>query len=152
MATKFTSSEQIREAIANDYKSLEDIINNLVSKTDFCVGETHVDCDSITIRLVIYTNPEKNETVRWSNLTLSLEDDEIFEPGKGKQFKTNIGTTGEFSLEDTSKDSRANFYIQVGKVLGNAKMLGEIKNAMIVHADAIRDLRNEYKKLREKEA
>lgn len=142
----YTSSEQVKEAIFNNYKSLEDIVNNLVSKTDFRVGETCAGSNSITIELIIYTDLEKEETVRWNSLKLSLEDD-VFKTGKGRQFKTNIGTTGEFSLEDTSKSSRANFYIQVGKILGDSELLGCIKNALIVHAAAIRELRKQWKEI-----
>jgi len=151
METKFTSAEQVREVIVNNYKSLEDIVNNLVSKTDFRVGETSVCGDRATVELVIYTDPEQKETARWNTLTLSLEDD-IFETGKGQQFKTNIGTTGEFNLDDTSKGSRANFYIQVGKILGDSKLLDSIKNAMIVHSAAIRELREQWRMLNKKEA
>lgn len=151
MATKFTNSEEVREAIVNAYKSLEDIVNNLVSKTDFRVGETGVGGDRANVDLVIYTDPDADKTASWNHLDLYLEED-IFETGKGQQFKTNIGTTGEFSLDDTSKGSRANFYIQVGKVLCDAELLGSIKNALIVHAAAIRGLRNQWKELKEKEA
>ena len=150
MTTNFNSLEEVRTAIANSYKSLEDVVNNLVSKTDFRVGETSVGCDRATVELVIYTDPEKKETARWSTLNLTLEED-IFETGKGQQFKTNIGTTGEFNLDDTSKGSRANFYIQVGKVLGDSELLDSIKNALIVHSTAIRELRKEWRKLDKEE-
>lgn len=46
---KYTSAEKIKEAITNVYKSLEDIVNNLVSKTDFRVGSSSVDCNQATI-------------------------------------------------------------------------------------------------------
>lgn len=146
MATTYTSAEKIKEAITNNYKSLEDIVNNLVSKTDFRVGSSSVDCNLATIKLVIYTDPEKEETARWSTLELSLEED-IFDTGKGKRFVTNIGTTGDFDLDDTSRGSRANFYIQVGKVLGDSELLCYIKNALIVHAAAIRELRKQRKEI-----
>lgn len=149
--TNFTSAEQVKEVIANNYKSLEDIVNNLVSKTDFRVGETWVGSDRANVKLVIYTDPKKDETVRWADLDLSLEED-IFDEGWGEKFVTNIGTTGEFNLDDTSKGSRANFYIQVGKVLGDSELLGNIKNALIVHSAAIRELRKIWKELSEKEA
>lgn len=148
---KYTSAEKIKEAITNDYKSLEDIVNNLVSKTDFRVGSSSVDCNQATIKLVIYTDPDKEETARWNTLELSLEED-ILDTGKGKRFVTNIGTTGDFDLEDTSRGSRANFYIQVGKVLGDSELLGNIKNALIVHAAAIRELREQWRELNTKNA
>ena len=151
MATKFTSAEEVREAIVKDYKSLEDTVNKLVSKTDYRVGGTSVGCDRAMVELVIYTDPGQKKPARRNTLTLSLEDD-IFETGKGQQFKTNIGTTGEFSLDDTSNGSRANFYIQVGKVLGDSELLGNIKDALIVHSIAIRELRNVWRKLDKKEA
>ena len=152
MATiKYTSAEEIKEVITNNYKSLEDIVNNLVSKTDFRVGSSSVDCNLATIKLVIYTDPEKEETARWSTLELSLEED-ILDAGKGKRFITNIGTTGDFDLDDTSRGSRANFYIQVGKVLGDSELLGNIKNALIVHAAAIRELREQWRELNTKNA
>lgn len=151
MATKFTSAEEVRAAIVNAYKSLEDTVNNLVSKTDFRVGGTYVGCDRSNVELVIYTDPDEKEPSRLSSLNLYLEED-IFETGKGQQFKTNIGTTGEFSLEDTSKGSRANFYIQVGKVLGDSELLDNIKNALIAHSTAINELRKQWQKLNKKEA
>lgn len=144
--TKYTSAEEIKEVITNNYKSLEDVVNNLMSKTDFRVGTSSVDSDQASITLVIYTDPEKEETARWSTLKLSLEEDN-FDTGKGKRFITNIGTTGDFDLEDTSRGSRANFYIQVGKVLGDSELLCYIKNALIVHAAAIRELRKQRKEI-----
>lgn len=148
---KYTSAEEIKEVITNNYKSLEDIVNNLVSKTDFRVGSSSVDCNQATIKLVIYTDPDKEENARWNTLELSLEED-ILDTGKGKRFVTNIGTTGEFDLEDTSRGSRANFYIQVGKVLGDSELLSNIKNALIVHAAAIRELREQWRELNTKNA
>jgi hypothetical protein len=152
MATiKYTSAEKIKEAITNDYKLLEDVVNNMVSKTDFRVGTSSVDSDQASITLVIYTDPEKEETARCSTLKLSLEED-IFDTGKGKRFVTNISTTGDFDLEDTSRGSRANFYIQVGKVLGDSELLSDIKTVLIVHAAVIRGLRKKWRELNTKDA
>lgn len=144
MKTKRISLESLKLAISENYKSLEDKVNNLVANTDFRVDELSFGATCTSINLVIYSSDDKKKPVLCANLTLLLEEDP-FDDSKEPQFTTNIGSTGKFSLEDTSKESRANFYIQVGKILADSEALGKIKNAMIAHSAAISELRKQWK-------
>ena len=144
--------EQFKAAIKNLYSDMKETFNNsLEGITDFRVYDIHCQCDYIAVILAIYIDKEKKEIARWNTLELRLEED-IFDTGKGRKFTSNIGTTGEFEVNDKSKGSRNNFYIQVGKVLGNESLMGIIKDGLMVYGTAIREEREELRNLREKEA
>ena len=147
--TNFTSTEDVKDAIENCFKAFEDAVNNLLAKTDFRIANTSISTCAATITLAIYTSPNSKEYARWNTLDLILEEDP-FEL-KDAQFKTNIGTTGEFSLNDTDRGSRANFYIQVGKILGDSELLRFIKSDMAICIAEIRELREQWRRLNKKE-
>lgn len=143
--------EQVKAAIKNLYSDMKETFNNsLEGITDFRVYDIHCQCDYIAVILAIYLDEENKKIARWNTLELRLEED-IFEIGKGRKFISNIGTNGEFDLNDKSKGSRNNFYIQVGKVLGNESLMGTIYDGLMVYGTAIRDKKEELRNLREKE-
>ena len=144
--------EQVRAAIKNLYSHMKETFNNaLEGVTDFRVYDIQCSVDYISVKLAIYLDEEKEEIARWNVLELRLEED-IYETGKGRKFTSNIGTTGEFDLDDKSKGSRNNFYIQVGKVLGSDSLMGTIRDGLIVYGIGIREKREQLRNLREKEA
>lgn len=138
--------DDVRLALANNFKSLQDTINNMLKGTDFKVGDTDVAAFTTTVELVIID--EKNpKSFNPSCLTLRLDEDE-YRTQKGRKFTTNIGTTGSFDLYDNSIYSRNNFYINVGKLLGDKNNLANIANSMYIHAVAIRELRRQIYELK----
>lgn len=144
--------EQVKDAIRNAYSDMKKTINNaLEGHTDFEVYDYNCTIDRFSVSLAIYLDEDKTKVNNWNILGLGLEED-VFEPSKGSKFTSNIGTTGGFDLDDKSKGSRNNFYIQVGKVLGNENIMSTIKNAMITYGAAIREMREQMRNLREKEA
>lgn len=145
----YTTIEQVKSAIKNLYYDMKETFNNsLEGITDFRVYDIQCSVDYISVSLAIYLDEEKEEIARWNILKLRLEED-IYETGNGRKFTSNIGTTGEFDLDDNSKGSRNNFYIQVGKVLGNESLMGTIYDGLMVYGTAIREQRSRLKNLRE---
>lgn len=145
----YTTIEQVKSAIKNLYSDMKETFNNsLEGITDFRVYDIQCSVDYISVTLAIYLDEEKEEIARWNTLKLRLEED-IYETGNGRKFTSNSGTTGEFDLDDNSKGSRNNFYIQVGKVLGNESLMGTIYDGLMVYGTAIREQRSRLKNLRE---
>lgn len=145
----YTTIEQVKSAIKNLYSDMKETFNNsLEGITDFRVYDIQCSVDYISVSLAIYLDEEKEEIARWNILKLRLEED-FYETGNGRKFTSNIDTTGEFNLDDNSKGSRNNFYIQIGKVLGNESLMGTIYDGLMVYGTAIREQRSRLKNLRE---
>lgn len=138
--------DDVRLALANNFKSLQDTINNMLKGTDFNVADTDVAAFSTTVELVII-NENGPKTFNPSLLTLRLDEDE-YRTQKGRKFTTNIDTIGSFDLFDNNISSRTNFYINVGKLLGDKNNLANIANSMYIHAVAIRELRRQIYELK----
>ena len=144
-----TKIEQLRDSIKNLYSDMKETFNNaLKGYSDFRVYDTHCFFNGIVVKFAIFLNEDKGEIAKWSTIELVLEEVDILEGNNDIKFTSNIGTTGEFDLNDCSKGSRNNFYIQVGKLLGNQNVMDIIKNGMIVYGAAIRENREKLKRLR----
>ena len=140
------SLENVRQALVKDFQSLHDTINEALKGTDFKVGIVDVGFFYTTVELTI-TKDGKEQAFNCSRLVLRLDEDD-FKTKEGRKFTTNIGTTGEFDLDDTDICSRNNFYINVGKLLGNKEMLGNIRKALEVHSASICELRKKIYELK----
>lgn len=138
MEKNIEALENVRQELVNNHQSLHHTINESLKGTDFKVGVVDIYFFYITVELVI-TGKDKSEKSCWNNLTFRL-DEKDHNTEKGVKFTSYIGTSGSFDLDDNSVCSLNNFYINVGKVLGNKELLGNIKNTMLVHAAAIREL------------
>ena len=68
---------------------------------------------------------------------------------KGEKFETNVGSMGTFDLCDTRVDTRARFYIDLGRFLMNAEKLAELKTMCFAYTDRVEELRNEAKAVRD---
>lgn len=143
--------EQLRDSIKNLYSDMRETFNNVLGGiSDFRVYDTHCFINGMAVKFAIFLNEDKGEIAKWNTIELVLEEVDILEGNNDIKFTSNIGTTGEFNLNDSSKGSRTNFYIQVGKLLGNQNVMDIIKNGMIVYGAAIRKNRDKLKELRNK--
>ena len=146
-----TKIEQLRDSIKNLYSDMKESFNNaLKGYSDFRVYDTHCFFNGMAVKFAIFLNEDNDEIAKWNTIELVLEEVDILEGNNDIKFTSNIGTTGEFDLDDNSKGSRTNFYIQVGKLLGNQNIMDIIKNGMIVYGTAIRENRDKLKELRNK--
>lgn len=141
--------EQLRDSIKNLYSDMKKTFDNaLEGNSDFRVYDAHCFANGIVVKFAIYLNEGKGEIAKWNTIEFVLEELDIFENNNDIKFTSNIGTAGEFDLNDRSKESRNNFYIQVGKLLGNQSIMDIIKNGMIVYGAAIRENRDKLKRLK----
>ena len=140
--------EDVKNEIIENFNMFKSHVSDLLTATDFKVVDFSLGYSGSSVKLGILD--KAGVAVFGSSINICLERD-MFRKVKYK-LRTSIGTTGEFDIEDTSLDARANFYIQVGKLLGDSELIGNIKNSMIVYGAAISELQNEYSELSKKEA
>lgn len=140
--------KEIKNEITKNFNLFKSHVNDLLTATDFKVEDFSLGYSGSSVKLGIFD--KAGVAVFGSSINICLERDMF---GKVKyKLITSIGTTGEFDIEDTSLDARANFYIQVGKLLGDSELIGNIRNSMIIYGAAISELQKEYSELIEKEA
>lgn len=140
--------EEIKNEITENFNLFKSHVSDLLTAIDFKVVDFSLGYSGSSVKLGILD--KEGAVVFGSSINICLERDMF---GKVKyKLRTSIGTTGEFDIEDTSLDARANFYIQVGKLLGDSELIGNIKNAMITYGVVISELQKEYLEIREKEA
>ena len=90
---------------------------------------------------------DKAEFVFGSEIEVSYDKYDYWK--KGEKFETNVGSMGTFDLCDTRVDTRARFYIDLGRFLMNAEKLAELKTMCFAYTDRIEELRTEAKAVRD---
>lgn len=90
---------------------------------------------------------EKGEFVFGSEIEVSYDKFDYWK--KGEKFETNVGSMGTFDLCDTRVDTRARFYIDLGRFLMDVGKLAELKTMCFAYTDRIEELRTEAKAVRD---
>lgn len=145
-----TKIEQTKEMIKRLYSDMKETLNNaLEGYTDFRVYNIRCSCDYISVRLAIYLDKGNKEIAKLNTISFMLEQNRDVPVGnKSFKFTSTIdNTTGEFDLKDKSKGSRTNFYVQVGKVLGNEDIMAIMYNGMRIYGSAIQETKKELENL-----
>lgn len=90
---------------------------------------------------------EKAEFVFGSEIEVSYDKYDYWK--KGEKFETNVGSMGTFDILDTQANTRARFYIDLGRFLMDKEKLEELKTMCFAYTDRIEELRAEYKAVRD---
>ena len=90
---------------------------------------------------------DKAEFVFGSEIEVSYNKYDYWK--KGEKFETNIGSMGTFDILDTKTDTRARFYIDLGRFLMDVAKLAELKSMCFSYTDKIDELHAEAKAVRD---
>lgn len=128
----FKNSEDVKKEIVKKQKEFLHNIGNVLSPMGFII----TDCN---IGFVEFGLLDSNGLWLVCKTKISIERDQ-FNQGEYK-LVTNFGATGAFNMEDSDT---ANFYIQVGKLLGDSSLLKYIKDALISYETTISELQKKF--------
>ena len=90
---------------------------------------------------------DKGAFVFGSDIEVSYEKYDYWK--KGEKFETNVGSMGSFDIFDTRTETRARYYIDLGKFLDGDDKLSELKLMCFAYTDKIEEIRGKIKAVRD---
>lgn len=105
------------------------------------------------VEFTIKQEGEEDKRVFGSMIEVSFDEQGRFKDGKWiktEKFELNVGSMGAFDIQATSTDSRARFYIDLGKFLANAEKTAELRKMLFEFRSTIEAIRTELNQLNDR--